>query len=191
MRDQVQVAEILRDCGGDVHAAARYRGIDDATPLFSACWSSGNLVLVRWLLDQGARAVDRDLAAALGHFQRHGREAYDIAEALLAWGLPVDGSIAGDRTPLQAFAHQGVHRTVAWLIAQGADVNARGPGGRTAAHFAAERNTGPKTLAVLAENSADLTLHDEDGLTPLDVAKLHEKARLVEWIRRRVGSRRR
>jgi hypothetical protein len=189
MRDQVQVAEILRDCGGDVHAAARYRGIDDATPLFSACWSSGNLELVRWLLDHGALAGDRELGAALGHFQRHGREAYDIAEALLAWGLPVDGSIPGDRTPLQAFAHQGVHRTVAWLIAHGADVNARGPGGRTAAHFAAERNTGPKTLAVLVEYGADLRDRDEDGLTPLDVARLHEKVRLVEWIRKQVGAR--
>jgi ankyrin repeat protein len=189
MKAQVQVAEILKDYGADVHAAARYRGIDDATPLFSACWSSGNLELVRWLLEQGARAGDRDLAAALGHFQRHGKEAYEIAEALLAWGLPVDGSVPGERTLLQAFAHQGVHRTVAWLIAHGADVNARGPGGRTAAHFAAERNTGPKTLAVLVEHGADLSVRDKDGRTPLDIATQHEKVRLVEWIRRRVGTR--
>jgi hypothetical protein len=191
MKAQVQVAEILGDCGGDVHAAARCRGIDDATPLFNACWSSGNLDLVRWLLEQGALATDRDLGAALGHFQRHGKAAYEIADALLAWGVPVDGSVPGDRTPLHAFAHQGVHRTVAWLIAHGADVNARGPGGRTAAHCAAERNTGLRTLAVLVEHGADLTARDDDGRTPLDIAKLHEKVRLEEWIRKRVGSRRR
>ena len=186
MMAQVQVAEILSDHGADVNAPARYRGIDDATPLFSACWSSGNLALVRWLLDHGARAMDGDLGAALGHFQRHGKAADDIAEALLDWGLPIDGSVPGDRTPLQGFAHMGVHRTVAWLIARGADVDALGPGGRTAAHLAAERNTGPKTLALLVESGADLAARDEDGNTPLDIARLSGKARLAEWIKRRV-----
>ena len=186
MSDQVHVAEILTDHGADLQAAARYRGIGEATPLFCACWSSENLGLVRWLLEHGARASAQHLAAALGHLQRHGRPAYDIAEALLNWGVPVDGGVSGERTPLQAFAHQANHRTVAWLIAHGADVNARAYGGRTAAHFAAERNTGPKTLAVLVENGADLSARDEDGLTPLEVARVSEKPRLVEWIARRV-----
>jgi Ankyrin repeats (many copies) len=186
MTAQVKVAEILRDHGANVNATARYRGLDDATPLFCACWSSANLALVRWLLDYGALASDRDLGAALGHFQRHGKGAHDIAEALLAWGLRVDGSVPGDRTPLQGFAHMGVHQTVAWLLAHGAEVNARGPGGRTAAHFAAERNTGPTTLALLVENGADLAARDEDGNTPLDVAKLNEKIRLVDWLKRQV-----
>jgi ankyrin repeat protein len=123
---------------------------------------------------------------ALGHFQRHSREAYDIAEYFLTLGQPVDGGVPGGRTPLQAFAFQGTHRTVAWLILHGADVNARGPGGRTAAHFAAQRNTGPKTLELLVDNGADLAARDEDGHTPLDIAKLNGKARLVEWIKRRV-----
>jgi hypothetical protein len=183
---QVRVAEILTDHGASVHAAARYGGLDQATPLFCACCSSGNLLLVRWLLAQGALATDRDFSAALGHFQRHGRAAYEIAKTLLAWGLLVDGSVKGDRTPLQASAHMGVHQTVAWLIAHGANVNARADGGRTAAHYAAERNTGPKTLALLVENGADLTARDDDGRTPLDIARLNEKVRLVAWIRKRL-----
>jgi ankyrin repeat protein len=185
MKRQVQVAELLTGHGAQVNATARYRGHDDATPLFSACWTSGNLELVRWLLDHGARATDRDLLAALGHFQRHGKGADDIAEALLSWGLRIDGSVPGDRTPMQGFAHMGIHETVAWLIAHGADVNAPGPGGRTAAHLAAERNTGPKTLALLVESGADLAARDEDGNTPLDIAKLNGKVRLAEWIKRR------
>jgi ankyrin repeat protein len=80
----------------------------------------------------------------------------------------------------------GVHRTVAWLIAHGADVNARCQGGRTAAHLAAERNTGPKTLALLVESGADLAARDDDGHTPLDIAKLNGKVRLAEWIKRRL-----
>ena len=186
MTAQVDVAEALMQAGADLNARARYRGIDEATPLFCACWSSGNLALVRWLLDHGAHAGDSDLWAALGHFQRHGKGAEDLAEALLAWGLPVDGGAPGDRTPLQGFAHHAAHKTVAWLLAHGAEVNARGPGGRTAAHFAAERNTGPKTLAVLVEKGADLAARDEDGHTPLDIARLNEKVRLVDWMKRRV-----
>jgi hypothetical protein len=73
MTIQVQVAEVLNVHGADLNAVARYRGHDNATPLFSACWSSGNLALVRWLLDHGVPATDREFAAALGHFQRHGK----------------------------------------------------------------------------------------------------------------------
>jgi hypothetical protein len=186
MSAQVGVAEALSGRGADLSAVARYRGIDGATPLFCACWSSRNRSLVRWLLDHGAIATDGDLLAALGHFQRHGKEAYDIAETLSAWGLPVDGGVVSGRTPLQAFAHQGARKTVSWLIAHGADVNARLPGGRTAAHLAAERNTAPTTLALLVESGSDLRTRDEDGHTPIDIAKLNGKSRLVEWIRSRI-----
>ena len=85
---------------------------------------------------------------------------------------------------LQAAAHQGDREVVAWLLARGAAVNARGPGRRTAAHLAAERNTGPATLALLVEHGADLSARDADGHTPLDVARLNGKGRLVEWIGR-------
>lgn len=182
MAIQIRVAEILCDHGADLHATALYRGIEEATPLLCACWSSENAELVRWLLEHGARAGVEHLAAALGHLQRHRRAAYDIAEALLDWGAPIDGLLGGGRTPLHAFSHQASYRTVAWLIAHGASINHRAPGGRTAAHFAAERNSSPKTLALLVENGADLMLRDDDGHTPLEIAKLNGKARLAEWI---------
>ena len=75
------------------------------------------------------------------------------------------------------------------MIAHGADVNARSSSGRTAVHYAAERNTGPKTLALLVDGGADLKDRDADGRTPLEVAKLNEKTRLAEWIARRVRAR--
>jgi ankyrin repeat protein len=191
MAVQAQVAMTLVEHGADLNALARYRGIGDATPLFCACWSSRNLVLVRWLLDRGAAATDVCLPAALGHLQRHGRGAYDIAEALLSFGLAVDHGAGTGRTLLQAFAHQGEHRTVAWLIAHGANVNAHSSSGRTAVHYAAERNTAPKTLARLVEAGADLLARDADGRTPLEIAKRNEKPRLVEWIERRLRANRR
>jgi ankyrin repeat protein len=57
--------------------------------------------------------------------------------------------------------------------------------------LAAERNTAPTTLAVLVESGADLTLRDEDGHAPLDIAKLNGKRRIVEWISSRVRAKRR
>ena len=188
---QVRVAEILVGHGADLEATALYRGIAGATPLFCACWSSENPALARWLLERGARADESHLATALGHLQRHGREAWEIAETLVAWGVPVDGPHRAERTLLHAFAHQGTHRTVAWLLAHGADVHARTPDGRTALHLAAERNTGPKTLALLVEHGCDLSVKDDDGRTPLEIARLNGKPRLVEWIARHMGPRRR
>jgi hypothetical protein len=187
---QIEVGEVLREHGADLNASASYRGLDAVTPVFCACWSSGNPALVRWLLGHGALLTGGELMAALGHLQRHGKAAYDIADTLLASGLPVDGGVRGGRTPLQAFAHQAAHKTVSWLIARGADVNARGPGGRTAAHFAAERNTAATTLAVLVESGADLAARDEDGHTPLDIAELNGKSRLVDWMRASARARR-
>lgn len=191
MTVQAQVAMILAERGADLNARALYRGIDGATPLLCASWSSENLVLVRWLLDHGAQATDACLLAALGHLQRHGRGAYDIAEALVGFGIAVDSGAGIGRTLLQAFAHQGDQRTVAWLIGHGADVNAQSSSGRTAVHYAAERNTGPKTLALLVEGGADLMARDAEGRTPLEIARLNEKPRLVEWIARQVGTKRR
>ncbi len=189
MTDQVQVAVMLTERGADLNALANYRGIADVTPLFCACWTSRNVALIRWMLDQGVLAANAHFAAALGHLQRHGRGAYDIAEALLDWGVPVDGSGSTGRTLLQSFAHQGDHRTVAWLIIHGANVNAMSVAGRTAAHYAAERNTGPKTLSLLVDNGADLTACDTDGKTPLEIARLNGKQRLAEWIANRLRKR--
>lgn len=183
LMNQLRVAQLLFQKDADINATAVYRGISDVTPLLCACWTSRNLKLVQWLVEHAALPSGRELMAALGHFQRHGKEAYDIAEYLLSIDQPVDGDAPGERTPLQAFAFQGTRRTVAWLLAHGADVNARGPGSWTAAHFAAQRNTTPKTLELLVEHGADLTVRNADSHTPLDIAKLNGKSDLIDWLK--------
>lgn len=110
--NQIRSAAVLKDYGADLSALARYRGISDATPLFCACWTSRNAELVRWWLAQGVTAGTSDLLAALGHFQRHGLPAFEIADALLDSGVPIDQSDSTGRTPRQVFAHQGMHDAV-------------------------------------------------------------------------------
>lgn len=187
--DQVQVAVILQEHGADLTALATYRGLPEVNPLFCACRSSRNPALVQWLLAQGVPADISQLMAALGHYQRHGRAAYDIAELLLDSGVPVEALLPDSRTALQAFAHQGDHRTVAWLISHGANVNFRNAAGRMAVHYAAERPTTPKTLALLVAHGADPMAQDQDGQTPMEIARVNGKLRQVAWIAQRMQQR--
>jgi hypothetical protein len=105
--------------------------------------------------------------------------------------LPWIAAMSRDARRCKPFAHEGDQRAVAWLIAQGADVNARSSSGRTAVVYAAKRNTGPKTLALLVAGRADLTARDADGRTALEMAKLKGKPRVVEWIARQLIAKRR
>lgn len=62
------------------------------------------------------------------------------------------------------------------LLAEGADVNARGIGGRTALHHAAVSASGDLLRALLSAGP-DLSVRDDDGRTPLHlVARNHDAA---------------
>ncbi|NNE91702.1 MAG: hypothetical protein HKN23_08645 [Verrucomicrobiales bacterium] len=89
-------------------------------------------------------------------------------------------------TPLMAAAGQGTHapteeagteeeclETVAWLLGQGADINAVDKNGETAMHGAAYKSL-PKMVAFLAENGADIKIwnrKNKRGRTPLLLAQ--------------------
>ena len=107
----MRVAELLVDHGADVNAASRYRGIDEANPLFCACWTSENLSLVCRLLAHGARAGVSHLVAALGPLQRHGRAAFDVAEDGTDHATPGDNG----HTPLAIARLHGKPRLVEWI----------------------------------------------------------------------------
>jgi ankyrin repeat protein len=96
-----------------------------------------------------------------------------LVELLLAYhadpNLQLDGR--GERessnSPLQYAAESGNVRIAAILIAAGAQVNAKGPTGRTALHFA---NGQLAVIQLLLAKDADVNARDQDGTSPLDEA---------------------
>jgi ankyrin repeat protein len=72
-------------------------------------------------------------------------------------------------TPLQSAAHMGNLRIASLLIGAGARVNAAGPTGRTALHFAALAMH-LDVMRYLLEKGADINTRDAEGASPLDEA---------------------
>ena len=109
----------------------------------------------------------------------------DAIRLLLAYGARVDLPTADGTTPLMAAAGMGHGdnptrgrfnteddslAAIEVLLAAGADVNARAGSGRTAVHAAVDKGWG-RVVAYLAERGADLSIADNDGRTPLDLAR--------------------
>ncbi|MFB9081213.1 ankyrin repeat domain-containing protein [Deinococcus wulumuqiensis] len=73
------------------------------------------------------------------------------------------------------------------LLDHGADVESRGPTGRTALMFAAmfERLD---IMELLVERGADLRARDEAGTTPLDAARTMNAQEAVRWLEQRLAA---
>jgi ankyrin repeat protein len=177
-----KTASILIDGGSPPDPESNCCGLDSVTPLFHACWTSGDLEIVLALLKRGAEPTERCLWAAVGHFQRHGNGSYGIAEELLNRGIDINHFDASGRTMLHAFAAHEDERGVRWLLEHGADVGARDTSGMTPLHVAFRRNTGVRTVGALLEHGADPKLRDNDGKTPLDLASEKSRHKIVKLL---------
>ena len=71
---------------------------------------------------------------------------------------------------------------VAFLVASGADVNARCARGRTALQAAASRGS-LEIVQLLVSNGADVGAQANDGLTALGVASERGYSNVVEFLR--------
>jgi uncharacterized protein len=143
------------------------------TPLMVASWK-GHGGVVRWLVDQGAALDVRDHrgATALILASLKGRSHNSIVRLLLQKGA--DPAIVTNEglTPLMAAAHRDLEIVHLLLDHPGgsATINLRSDCGRTALWCACFKGFVGGVTALL-EGGADPTTADNDGVTPMAIAK--------------------
>lgn len=125
---------VLLDYGASVDDRGRY----GLTALHYAV-RGGKLPLVKLLLKRGASpdALDDDGLTPLLHLSKTRSKAdpIPVMELLAASGANVDARNEMQATLLMHFARQGKAEPVRWLLAHGADRNARNKSGKTAAEI--------------------------------------------------------
>ena len=89
-------------------------------------------------------------------------------------------------THLHIAARMNDSNSARWLIANGADVNAKDDDGWTPLHYAARENA-TETAALLLKNGADVNAKSGNGWTPLDVAIYGGLSEMQSLLKRHGG----
>ncbi len=147
---------------------------DDAAEMMAKAARVGDVKTIESLLSSG---VSPDLPDASGHPPIYHAAAFDqtkAVELLLAHHADPNTPVGNHsitqqppETPLQYAAELGDRRMTALLIERGARVNAPGPTGRTALHYAIGHLD---VLQMLLHKGADANARDRDGASALDEA---------------------
>ena len=137
----------------------------------------------RLLLQQGANVALRDKSGmtALMYAAQGNPQA---AALLIAHGASVSSQDATGRTALLWAADVRDNKSLALLLAHGAQINQQDKGGETALMLASVMPDTPykaadlvarrNAISVLRKAGADVHLHDTQGKTALEYAKLHD-----------------
>jgi ankyrin repeat protein len=130
--NELHRVEVLLAHGASVDDRGRY----GLTALHYAV-RGGKLPLIKLLLERGAQAdaLDEDGLTPLLHLSKTRSKAdpIPVMELLVASGADVDARDGSQSTLLMYFARRGLAEPVQWLLAHGADRNARNKSGKTAA----------------------------------------------------------
>ncbi len=180
------------------------------SPLVSFCVAGGQLKLLRNLVDRGASLQNYDaqllfIAAHIGDsevlsylLEKGVSPLFSDATLWMATNhmenlrLLVKSGLSSNQRP-----YHGLHplmyacradkslnvARVQLMVELGAEVNAVGPQGRTALHYAA-RGGDPTLCQLLLDAGADPTKLDDEGRTPLEVARKYRKCDVVDLLTR-------
>jgi ankyrin repeat protein/truncated hemoglobin YjbI len=133
-RNELHRVRVLLDYGASIDDHGRY----EVTALHYAV-RGGNVPLIRLLLERGARvdATDGCGLTPLVHLSKTRSKANPIPvlELLVQAGAEVDARDENGNTLLMHFTRQGNAEAVKWLLAHGADRDARNARGKTAAEI--------------------------------------------------------
>jgi ankyrin repeat protein len=157
-----------------VFAALSVLLLADVNPgpeLLAKAARSGNVKAAEDLLDAGVNPNVPDQYGSTALYHAASMNQLDAVTLLLKYHA--DPNLSGGpnphkSTPLQRAVDLGNVRMASVLLAAGADVNAKGPEGRTALFFAGGHRL--DLMQMLIEKGADVNARDTEGDSPLDEA---------------------
>ena len=158
----IAVAELLLASGADIDAQTTVHFNGD-TPLCLKL-RAGDTTAVRFLLEQGADPNRGPLKFMPSASMR------EMTALLIERGWDINQG-AGERTLLHHDASHGHGEKVRILLDFGADPNSRDAADWTPLHVLAVRGTGGNAIRALTLAGADLEARNENGNTPLDLAR--------------------
>lgn len=137
-----------------------------------------NRDVLEWLITNGARADDANSSMWMA------TNDLQILEVLVKAGLSANQTTYSDLTPLHYACRgdKGEHvRKVKMLLELGADVDAIGPKGRSALHYASIGGY-VDSIKLLLAAGADKNVRDNTGMTALDLALSKKHTHVVETL---------
>jgi quinoprotein dehydrogenase-associated probable ABC transporter substrate-binding protein len=155
--------------------------ISEWTPLMFAAWIDDPAV-VRQLVKAGGKLelADTKGLTALGVAAQNGKAK--ALEALVTSGADVNKTVGtAGYTPLMLASIASSEDIASFLIAHGADVNAKNAGGVTALMVVAANNTA-RIGSLLLKSGADASAKSEDGRTAKTIAEANNSQAMLQLL---------
>jgi ankyrin repeat protein len=168
----LSVATLLLDGYADVTARVRSWS-HDVDAIYFAVGSSQREVFAL-LLERGA-----DPTQALTPTVWSNKT--ELAEIALARGGNLDRAVDDGKPLLNQMIRWGQFKQALWMLERGASPNVTDAQGWTGVHQAASRGN-EKMLKAMLDAGGDSTRHDNQGNTPLEIARVRPRAKIISLL---------